>query len=335
MFKPVRVSDCTEIALYADDTKIWRKILCWEDHEILQRDINSLYEWSQRNKMKFHPQKCKVLTVSRRADTNNNFWSSILPFQIFDYNLNGTALNFSTESEIDLGVLVTPTFSWNNQCLSQYSKSSSRLGLLKRTCHFVKCQKQKRLLYLAVVCSQYEHCSIVWRPTSDDMLHKLESVQKRAVKWILNECNFHYSDVEYICRLKELNLLPIKYHFILSDLVIFQKVFYDNYIVKLPTYLRQVVDDDRGRLRSNIAPPDYYNSQPSTIDLSNMRSLSLDSNSLKCTVEPRAPAFKNSFFFRAHMLWNYLPQMIRQEENPVTFKRLLRSHLWDVLLNPD
>ena len=33
------VSEGTNIMLYADDTKIWRRIELWEDHLILQRDI--------------------------------------------------------------------------------------------------------------------------------------------------------------------------------------------------------------------------------------------------------------------------------------------------------
>ena len=36
------VSPGTNIALYADDTKIWRKIESPEDHVILQNDINAL-----------------------------------------------------------------------------------------------------------------------------------------------------------------------------------------------------------------------------------------------------------------------------------------------------
>ena len=44
------ISDGTNIVLYADDTKIWRKIETWNDHLILQNDINALHEWSVRNK---------------------------------------------------------------------------------------------------------------------------------------------------------------------------------------------------------------------------------------------------------------------------------------------
>ena len=304
----------------------------WNDHEILQRDINALHNWSLANKMKFHPHKCKALSMSRQCD--RSFFWDVLPFQTFNYSLNGTILDFA-ESERDLGVIVTPKMSWDEQCLALYSKSSSRLGLLKRVCHFVTNEKQKRALYLAIARSQFEHCSIVWRPSTDSMLNKLESIQKRAVKWILNEYNFHYTDVEYKCRLRDLDLLPLRYRFILSDLVIFHKIFYNNYFVKLPSYFRPCNTEDRSRLRSNVVPPNYFGSQMSTLDLSSMRALSSDNLSLKCTVEPRAPAFKNSFFYRTHMLWNFLPITIRQETNQPKFKKLLILHLWDVLMKPD
>ncbi len=54
----------TNIMLYADDTKIWREMLVEEDYVILQRDIDHLLDWAIRNKMKFHPSKCKVLSIS-------------------------------------------------------------------------------------------------------------------------------------------------------------------------------------------------------------------------------------------------------------------------------
>ena len=53
----------TNIALYADDTKIWREINSNNDCNILQKDIDSLYTWSKNNKMTFHSDKCKALSI--------------------------------------------------------------------------------------------------------------------------------------------------------------------------------------------------------------------------------------------------------------------------------
>ena len=120
-------------------------------------------------------------------------------------------------------------------------------------------------------------------------------------------------------------------------LIIFHNIFYNvnDYCVKLPPYLRLCEENDRRRLRSNVNPPDYYSTQRSTLDLSTMRAMSLDNISLKCTILPRSTAFKNSFFFRSHMLWNYLPVDIRVEQCPSKFKKLLLVYLWDDLMKPD
>ena len=57
------LSNETNIMMYADDTKIWREINDDNDLKILQKDIDYLLDWAIRNKMKFHPDKCKVLSV--------------------------------------------------------------------------------------------------------------------------------------------------------------------------------------------------------------------------------------------------------------------------------
>ena len=73
---------------------------------------------------------------------------------------------------------------------------------MKRALHFVKSPKQKHVFYVAIVCSLFEHCVQIWRPTSDSGILKLEKIQKRAVKWILSEVQHSYNDVEYLARLK-------------------------------------------------------------------------------------------------------------------------------------
>ena len=47
------VDEHSSINLYADDTKLWRKIAASADCHVLQKDIDSLYKWCIANKMKF------------------------------------------------------------------------------------------------------------------------------------------------------------------------------------------------------------------------------------------------------------------------------------------
>ena len=217
--------------------------------------------------------------------------------------------------------------SWDAQIDYIYSKSSSRLGLTKRALHFLNCPNQKRSFYLGIVRSLFEHCVQVWRPTSDTAINKIERIQKRAVKWILSELNHSYNDVEYLNRLKDLDLMPLKYRFIYSDLLLFHQIFYKKSCIELPVYYIKYSDDERKRLRTVIKPPEYYGGVKQTINLQKPRESKNSELSLKCTLSKTNLKYKSSFFFRTVQEWNRLLPEIREEENFGIFKTNLYKHL--------
>jgi len=59
--------------LFADDTKLFRKITNERDIELVQSDLNKLVEWSKIWLLKFHPDKCKVLTISNKPSNKTNY----------------------------------------------------------------------------------------------------------------------------------------------------------------------------------------------------------------------------------------------------------------------
>ena len=327
------VSEGTNIMLYADDTKIWRRIESWNDHLILQHDINMLFEWSNINKMKFHPQKCSVLTVEQNARPDA-IWN-VFPFQNFFYFLNDNILEYA-DNEKDLGIIVNRCLNWDEHILKLILKASSRLGLIRRTLFFVKDEKQKRVFYLTLVRSLFEHCSVIWRPTTMQMISKFESIQKRAVKWILCEEGHHYNDFEYLKRLKELDILPMEYKFAYTDLIEFHKIHHKKSVVKIPQYLTPYTDSDRSRLRTRIRHPNHYNCSLSSdgSNLSQIRSNRYDASSLKCTIEAPTPVFKKSFFFRTHLRWNELPSILKNVNETDAFAQKLKHYMWDIILDP-
>ena len=87
----------TDVALYADDTKIWRVILSTDDHILLEKDIDSLNNWAILNKMRFHPDKCKVLTVSKK----DHPLLGVHPLTQYTYHLGDTPLHY-VDQEKDL-----------------------------------------------------------------------------------------------------------------------------------------------------------------------------------------------------------------------------------------
>ena len=127
-----QISPGTSIALYADDTKMWRRILSYADCEILNRDIDAMYKWATANKMKFHSKKCKVLSVSLKRP---NYY--FLPFHRFSYELDNDIIEYVTE-QIDLGVTLTNRMTWERHHDKIITKANRQLGMIRRTCHSIK-----------------------------------------------------------------------------------------------------------------------------------------------------------------------------------------------------
>ena len=161
----------TNIGLYADDTKIWRKINSESDCAVLQNNIVTLFNWSSQNKMHFHPDKCKVLQIHE----SEPLCTKVLPLAKFYYSINNNIIDYS-ECEKGLGVLVNTNFKWNDHQLKVLNKAHQMLGITKRTCHFITDTRKRRSLYLSLVRSQFEHCSSIWRPYTETEILTFEKL---------------------------------------------------------------------------------------------------------------------------------------------------------------
>ena len=304
----LEISPGTKTCLFADDTKIWRPMQSELDCKILQNDINNLNKWCKTNKMLFHPEKCKVVSIISNANRLTHI--NLLPFSKFSYILGSSVLNYE-ENEVYLGVIINDKLTWSDHQNKIILKASQMLGLTKRTCHFLINSKRKRTLYLTMVRSQLEHCSAIWRPVSATELNKFEVIQKNAIKWILNEELISYSNNEtYLKKCMDINILPISKHFDLRDLCLFHKIVNDLILIKIPSYVSKCRGNSR--LRNKHLDAECY--------ICNLgEDGRLNSTSL---------IFK-SFYYRTTFLWNKLPLDIRTVSSINVFKSRVTQFLWE------
>ena len=301
------IDENSNIALYADDTKLWRSIKSEYDNDQLQKDILYLHNWSIINKMNFNLKKCKVVPIKSKPSP-----LAMLPFVAYHYRLAENLLSYA-DSEKDLGININANFSFNEHCDLILSKANQKYGMLKRTCHFVNDTKRRCILYLTIVRSQFEHCSPVWRPTGKTQLTKFENFQKKCLKWILceEELSYHSHHV-YIRKCRQAKILPLLYKFNVNDMVLFHNIVNNLIPMSLPEYLH--LFDGTTALR--------------TTHLDNLCYVS--------TIIQRTTGISNlnkSFFFRSHTLWNSLPYDTRKITSPKEFKTSLEKHFWDLALN--
>ena len=108
-----------------------------------------------------------------------------------------------------LGVVIPNNLSWGKQVCAVCSKSNRMLGFVRRNTRCIKNLWIRRSIYLTLVRSHLGYETQVSAPQSIELVCKMERIQRRASKYILNlpfNCQQSYKD-----GLIQLNLLPLTY----------------------------------------------------------------------------------------------------------------------------
>ena len=96
----------------------------------------------ERKQNEISSSKFKVVPVAPLGKGLKDLFNKIFTLRrTFFYELGHKELEYVQE-EKDLGIIVSSNLMWDRQVDALLSKARSRLGLLKRTIHFIKCQKQ-------------------------------------------------------------------------------------------------------------------------------------------------------------------------------------------------
>ena len=272
------VSDGNKIVLYADDSKLYKVIHSVHDQECFQCDLNKINEWCANNKMRINASKCKVMRITKKKS----------PFT-YDYHINGAKLN-SVSLHRDLGLLTSDVLSWNFHIANITAKANSILDLIKRTCWDVNDVTTLKTLCCNLVKPRVEYASQVWNPFTKSNISRIESIQRRATKFIIK------GDDEYVVRLRKLRLLSLEDRRLMADVVFFYKVVNIHVRLTLDSMVRFSRDVDRGYALRGM-------------DISNL-----------LTSLSRTNLFKFSFMKRIVGEWNSLPLDIREASSVEDFK---------------
>ena len=128
------VNELPEIAkstvyLFADDTKIFCSINNYDDPKILQDDLNILQNWSNTWLLKFHPDKCKRMTIGKPNEFTNTTYT---------LDKNGTLHNIeNVEQEKDIGVIIDSNLEFDKHINAKINKANSMFPIIRRSFQFL------------------------------------------------------------------------------------------------------------------------------------------------------------------------------------------------------
>lgn len=183
----------TKCLLFADDLKLYSSVSDIGDCQGIQADINILTEWCVENEIMINVSKCSSVSYSY----------SLSPL-LYNYEIGNNPLKRVAEVK-DLGVIFDTKLSFS--CHVDYitSKAYSALGFIRRNSKEFRDHMTLKSLYVSLVRTKLEYCSIVWNPYYLKYSTRIEKIQKLFTRIIFKKINWPEA-VPYISRRKYLGL---------------------------------------------------------------------------------------------------------------------------------
>ncbi len=202
----------SKLLLFADDTKLYRRITSHADRVILQGDVDSMFRWAATWLLNYSPGKCKFMSVSNSGEENPEA----------TYSLGDTELN-RVSSEKDIGVVVDSRLRFDEHINAAASKANRVMGVIRRSYTHLD-EFTFRLLFVALVRPHLEFSQAAWKPFRRGPINKLEGVQRRASKLVPT-----LRDLSYPERLKRLRLPTLAFRRLRGDMIETFKITHNIY----------------------------------------------------------------------------------------------------------
>ena len=266
---------------FADDTKLGKVIMSENDRGVLQDCLDKLMDWADKWGMKFNTDKCKVMHLGHSNPQ-------------YQYKMGSKVLG-NTETERDIGVLVSSNMKPSKQCQKAARTAGAVLGQISRAFHYRdRCTFLK--LYKQYVRPHLEFASAAWSPWLEADKECLEQIQMRAVRMVSG-----LTHNTYLERLQELRMETLEERRHRTDMAQVFKIVTRKDNVSSETWFTMATDEQR-RTRGAIHP------------------LSLRGQRVRLDIR------KNFFSQRVIDSWNAVPAVIKDTATINSFKRLYGAY---------
>ncbi len=200
---PQVIDQGSSMYLFADDTKVFRRMRTAEDKDQLDQDLSAMQDWSDTWLLQFHPDKCVSMHVGR----------SPIPEEKYTMGSNNEfPLNWST-AEKDVGVTFEPDMKFEKHIQEKINKANQMMGVIRKTFEYLD-KETFPLLFRSLVRSHLEYANQVWAPHLKKHIEAIENVQRRATKQVPGLRELSYPE-----RLKILDMPTLAYRRIRGDVI--------------------------------------------------------------------------------------------------------------------
>ena len=206
------------VRLFADDSLLYRPIWSLKDHEILQKDLETLSAWANKWQMSFNVSKCKVLSLTKKK----------LPSR-FTYIMDGEPLEL-VSSHPFLGVTLASNLRWSEHCRNISNSATRVLNTVRRTLHPCTLGWREEKAYKALVRPKLEYSAPAWNPYTKQDVSRIEQVQRNAARFVTGD----YASQSVSKIVHSLGWKSLEHRRRLASIVFFHKIFHSHLKINLP-----------------------------------------------------------------------------------------------------
>ena len=283
---------------FADDTQLYKSFYqseIWSAVTCLQESISGIKQWMTQNKLKLNDDKTEALLLRNPR----LFQSSDMPSSIV---VGNSQVHFS-HSARDLGYTISDTMSVDihvtNVCRSAYL-AIRQIASIRQ---FLTVDATKKLVS-ALVLSRLDYCNSLLAGSPKYVIDRLQRVQNSAARLILkSRKRDHITPL-----LKSLHWLPVQSRI--------------NYKLSILCH----------NFLSGTAPK-YFDDLLSVYVPSRQLRSSADLRTLNVSKVRTKSYGERSFSYCAPKQWNSLPAQLRNIQSTSSFKKCLKTHLFNQYYN--
>ena len=170
-----------KLANFANDNTIYvAKRDLNELLRLLENESEKAIKWFSDNNMIVNPKKFQTIIMNRQNRSNHKCCLTI----------NNAEIK-SKESDIRLGIEIDNKLNFEKHVSTICKKANNQLNAISRI-GAVLGQKEKEILINSLLYSNFNYGPLIWHFTTCKGIKKVEKVQERSLKFILNDYDKTY-----------------------------------------------------------------------------------------------------------------------------------------------
>ena len=169
------------LSSFADDTRVGKAIKSVEDADLLQQDLNQVYQWAESNNMDFNSSKFDLLRYG-----HNKYLKDAT-----SYVSNANTPIEEKEMAKDLGVIMSNTGDFKDH-ISKVTETVRDLSSWILRSFKSRSPTLMLQLWKSIVIPHLDYCSQLWNPHYVSAIQQLEELQKSFVRHITGFRHMNY-----------------------------------------------------------------------------------------------------------------------------------------------